>query len=81
MTLGDYGDEFFICFEGTYGVLIQKKIDKTDISRHDEMMLEKKHSVKEEDKIEFIEVAQNGKGSSFGELALIHRRPRAATIV
>jgi CRP-like cAMP-binding protein len=28
-----------------------------------------------------IEVAQNGKGSSFGELALIHRRPRAATIV
>ena len=35
---------------------------------------------KHEHKIEFIEVVQNGAGSSFGELALIHRRPRAASI-
>lgn len=44
------------------------------------MRMDRKHSIQEE-KTEFIEVKVAGKGSSFGELALMTRRPRAATVV
>jgi CRP-like cAMP-binding protein len=40
-----------------------------------------KTTIKEDKKIEFIEVKKAGRGTSFGELALIYRRPRAANII
>ena len=30
LFLGDYGDEFFICLEGKYGILVPRKVHSDD---------------------------------------------------
>lgn len=59
----------------------RNKVDRSEASSPLGGGQNKKHVLKEEEKVEFIEVIEAGKGASFGELALMTRRPRAATVI
>lgn len=66
-------------FIGEYAIKVPQKVDKTEKSEESNHPA-RKSSISGDEAISFIEVASNGPGSSFGELALLYRKPRAATI-
>lgn len=71
--LGSIGAKFFIILKGSIGILVEIPRQVEEILPTGEKII----------KNEFIltEVKILGNGSSFGELALLEKKPRAATII
>jgi CRP-like cAMP-binding protein len=73
---GEIGDLFYIVLSGAVGVQVptEKKLIETSSKNS------KKRS-RGSDRMTMMEVAELTTGTSFGELALINSKPRAATII
>lgn len=68
MTIGEYGETFWVTLKGKVGIHVP--IEKEVVDKNGEMKKEKV----------LTRVAGQGPGYAFGELALLERKPRAATI-
>lgn len=73
---GSYGDKFYIIIGGTVSVHVPQKVEVTETIENEEDMQET-HIV---NKRKLKEVVRLGAPNSFGDLALIDYKPRAATI-
>lgn len=66
-VIGEYGDTFWVTLKGTVGIKVKTE---REIEKNGERVKEKID----------LEVASRGAGYAFGHLALLERKPRAATI-
>ena len=69
LFLGEFGETFWVTLKGKVGILVPIEKDVSD--KNGEVRREKV----------LTRVAGQGAGYAFGELALLERKPRAATIV
>lgn len=69
MWLGEFGETFWVTLKGRVGIIIP--LEKEVVDKNGETKKEKVPT----------KVAVQGPGYAFGELALLERKPRAATIL